>query len=118
MLAYRRTIAKLYIHRVHPRLIKMGGLVLRKAEVSDPTRSRGKLAPNWEGPYRVVEVVREETYRLATMEGRIVVVHRPSFELLTRASFSNLWISARLLRTSLSSFRRPRVAGVPRLTPA
>ncbi|RRT72769.1 hypothetical protein B296_00011348 [Ensete ventricosum] len=40
--------------------------------VSDPTRSCGKLAPNWEGPYRVVEVVREGTYTLATMEGRVL----------------------------------------------
>ncbi|RWV80519.1 hypothetical protein GW17_00058203, partial [Ensete ventricosum] len=31
--------------------IKVGNLVLRKAEVSDPTRSRGKLALYWEGPY-------------------------------------------------------------------
>ncbi|RRT81272.1 hypothetical protein B296_00001054 [Ensete ventricosum] len=50
----------------------MGDLVLRKANVSYPTRSRGKLAPNWEGPYRVVEVVREETYTLAIMEGRVL----------------------------------------------
>ncbi|RRT33669.1 hypothetical protein B296_00037560 [Ensete ventricosum] len=68
-LAYRRAVTKLYNRRVHPRLIKMGDLVLRKAEVNDPTRSRGKLAPNWECPYRVVEVVREGTYTLATMEG-------------------------------------------------
>ncbi|RWW36739.1 hypothetical protein BHE74_00058214 [Ensete ventricosum] len=50
----------------------MGNLVLWKTEVSDPTRSRGKLAPNWEGPYRVVEVVREGTYTPATMEGRVL----------------------------------------------
>ncbi|RWV82068.1 hypothetical protein GW17_00056461 [Ensete ventricosum] len=51
----------------------MGDLVLQKAEVGDSTRSHGKLALNWEGPYRVVEVVevvRDETYTLATMEGR------------------------------------------------
>ncbi|RRT64309.1 hypothetical protein B296_00019387 [Ensete ventricosum] len=50
----------------------MGNLVLRKAEVNDPTRSRGKLALNWEGPYRVMEVVRDGTYTLATMEGRVL----------------------------------------------
>ncbi|RRT58870.1 hypothetical protein B296_00038312 [Ensete ventricosum] len=61
-LAYRRDVTKLYNRRVRPRLVKIGDLVLWKAEVSDPTRSRGKLAPNWEGPYRVVEVVREGTY--------------------------------------------------------
>ncbi|RWW81425.1 hypothetical protein BHE74_00010166, partial [Ensete ventricosum] len=46
-LAYRRVVAKLY-------------------------NRRGKLAPNWEGPYQVVEVVREETYTLATMEGQVL----------------------------------------------
>ncbi|RZS22344.1 hypothetical protein BHM03_00055098, partial [Ensete ventricosum] len=71
-LAYRRAVAKLYNRQVRPRLTRMGNLVLRKAEVSDPTRSRGKLAPNWEGPYRVIEVVREGTYTLATMEGRVL----------------------------------------------
>ncbi|RZS26906.1 hypothetical protein BHM03_00060326, partial [Ensete ventricosum] len=51
---------------------KMGDLVLRKIEVIDPTRSRGKLAPNWEGPYRVIDVIRDRTYTLATMEGRVL----------------------------------------------
>ncbi|URD77573.1 Retrotransposon protein [Musa troglodytarum] len=32
-----------------------------RSEVSDPIRSRGKLAPKWEGPYRVVKVVRPGT---------------------------------------------------------
>ncbi|RWW68964.1 hypothetical protein BHE74_00023466, partial [Ensete ventricosum] len=57
----------LYNHKVFPRQIKAGDLVLRKAEVSDPTRSRGKLAPNWEGPYRVANTSREGTYTLVTM---------------------------------------------------
>ncbi|RRT47175.1 hypothetical protein B296_00044359, partial [Ensete ventricosum] len=46
-LAYRRVVTKLY-------------------------NRRGKLALNWEGPYRVVEVIRDETYTLATMEGRVL----------------------------------------------
>ncbi|RWW36440.1 hypothetical protein BHE74_00058540 [Ensete ventricosum] len=50
----------------------MGDLVLRKTEVSDPARSREKLAPNLEGPYRVVEVIRDGTYTLAMMEGRVL----------------------------------------------
>ncbi|RWW55014.1 hypothetical protein BHE74_00038391 [Ensete ventricosum] len=68
-LAYSRAITKLYNRRVRPRLVMMGDLVLRKAEVSDPTRSHGKLAPNWEGPYRVIEVVREGTYALQQWRG-------------------------------------------------
>ncbi|RRT36406.1 hypothetical protein B296_00050217, partial [Ensete ventricosum] len=46
-LAYRRAVTKLY-------------------------NRRGKLTPNWKDPYRVVEVVREGTYTLATMEGRVL----------------------------------------------
>ncbi|XP_065030486.1 uncharacterized protein LOC135653005 [Musa acuminata AAA Group] len=63
-LSYKRVVARVYNRKVRPRPIKLGDLVLRKAEVSDPTRARGKLAPKWEGPYRVVEVVRPGTYRL------------------------------------------------------
>ncbi|RRT64604.1 hypothetical protein B296_00010335 [Ensete ventricosum] len=67
-----KAIARLYDRRVRPRFIKTGNLVLQKAEVSDPTRSHGKLAPNWKEPYRVVDVVREGTYTLATAEGRVL----------------------------------------------
>ncbi|RWW52191.1 hypothetical protein BHE74_00041401, partial [Ensete ventricosum] len=38
-------------------------------EVSDLTRSREKLATNWEGPYHVVDVIREGTCTLTTIEG-------------------------------------------------
>ena len=68
-LSYKRAVARVYNRRVRPRPIKMNDLVLRRAEVSNPTRAGGKLAPNWEGPYRVIEVVRPGTYRLATMDG-------------------------------------------------
>ncbi|RWW70862.1 hypothetical protein BHE74_00021435 [Ensete ventricosum] len=45
--------------------IRSGDLVLRKAEDNDPTKARGKLAPNWDGPYRIVKAIREGTYTLA-----------------------------------------------------
>ncbi|RWW07546.1 hypothetical protein BHE74_00000468, partial [Ensete ventricosum] len=51
----------LYNRRVHPQPIKTRDLVLRKAEVSDPTCSRGKLAPSWEEPYQVTNIVRDGT---------------------------------------------------------
>ncbi|RRT34347.1 hypothetical protein B296_00041504 [Ensete ventricosum] len=46
-LAYRRAVTRLYNRRM-------------------------KLAPNYEGPYRIVVVVRDETYTLATIEGRVM----------------------------------------------
>ncbi|RWV96273.1 hypothetical protein GW17_00041029 [Ensete ventricosum] len=33
---------------------------------------KGKLAPNWEGPYRVVAIIREGTCTLATVEGQLL----------------------------------------------
>ncbi|RWW86727.1 hypothetical protein BHE74_00004482 [Ensete ventricosum] len=69
-LEYKKAVARLYNHKVCPREIKVGDLMLRKAEVSDPTRSRGKLSANWEGPYRVETSPREDTFTLVTMEGK------------------------------------------------
>ncbi|RWW56919.1 hypothetical protein BHE74_00036327, partial [Ensete ventricosum] len=60
----------LYNSRVRPWQVAPGDLILRRAEVSDPTRTRGKLAPTWEGPYRVVKVIREVTYVLVNLDGR------------------------------------------------
>ncbi|RZS08411.1 hypothetical protein BHM03_00039380, partial [Ensete ventricosum] len=42
----KKAITRLHDRRVRPRRIEVGNLVLRKAEVSDLTWSRGKLAPN------------------------------------------------------------------------
>ncbi|XP_074360240.1 uncharacterized protein LOC141700343 [Apium graveolens] len=45
-----------------------GDLVLRHTEASDPT-NQGKLQPNWEGPYRIKEVLRPGTYKLSYLGG-------------------------------------------------
>ncbi|RRT58407.1 hypothetical protein B296_00046654 [Ensete ventricosum] len=45
-LAYKKAVTKLYNRKVRPWFIKSCDLVLRKTEVSDPTRSRDKLAAN------------------------------------------------------------------------
>ncbi|RZS17413.1 hypothetical protein BHM03_00049544 [Ensete ventricosum] len=59
MLEERRTIT--HLKNLHYR-----------AEVSDLGHTRGKLAPRWEGSYRVTQVIRDETYTLSTMEGKIL----------------------------------------------
>ncbi|RZS19011.1 hypothetical protein BHM03_00051358, partial [Ensete ventricosum] len=40
--------------RVRPQRVNKGDLVLRKAKVSDQGRTRGKLASNGEGLYRII----------------------------------------------------------------
>ncbi|RRT83127.1 hypothetical protein B296_00015448, partial [Ensete ventricosum] len=54
--------------RIRP--IAKGDLVLRRAEISDPGHTRGKLAPRWEGSYNVTQVVQDGTYTLSTTKGK------------------------------------------------
>ncbi|VFQ82309.1 unnamed protein product [Cuscuta campestris] len=54
--------------------------VLRRRDASKPNE-RGKLARNWEGPYRVKAIVRPGTYQLETMEGGRVERHWNSHHL-------------------------------------
>ncbi|GAV58560.1 hypothetical protein CFOL_v3_02093 [Cephalotus follicularis] len=54
--AYQQRVSCYYNKRVNPLPLKKGDLVLRNAAVADSTGSRGKLAPNCEGPYKVKEV--------------------------------------------------------------
>ncbi|XP_065009073.1 uncharacterized protein LOC135639199 [Musa acuminata AAA Group] len=69
ILSYKKVVAWIYNRRVRSRLIKIRDLVLQRAKVSNPTRARGKLSPNWEDPYRVYDMVLEGTYQLESMEG-------------------------------------------------
>ncbi|RWW59598.1 hypothetical protein BHE74_00033455 [Ensete ventricosum] len=38
-------VARLYDHKVRPRQVGLGDLVVRRAEISAPNRTQGKLAP-------------------------------------------------------------------------
>ncbi|XP_073125146.1 uncharacterized protein [Henckelia pumila] len=66
---YRACMTKAYNDRVKPRSFQVGDLVLRK---SDILKSVGKLDPKWEDPYKVIEIVNMETYRLQHSDGRIL----------------------------------------------
>ena len=68
MVVFRQKMAKYYNSRVKARTFRVGDLVLRRAEVSRPIE-KGKLSPNWEGPYQVTEFIRPGTYRLMDWEG-------------------------------------------------
>ncbi|XP_072080951.1 uncharacterized protein [Arachis hypogaea] len=45
-------------------------LVLRRNDVGLPTRGEGKLAANWEGPYRIKEVLGKGAYKLERLNGK------------------------------------------------
>ncbi|GAV68057.1 rve domain-containing protein [Cephalotus follicularis] len=67
---YQQRVSRYYNKRVNPRPLREGDLVLRNSAIVNPTSTRGKLAPNWEGPYKVKRVLRPGTFKLETMGGR------------------------------------------------
>ncbi|GAV73874.1 hypothetical protein CFOL_v3_17357 [Cephalotus follicularis] len=67
--AYQQRVSRYYNKRVNPRPLRKGDLVLRNVTIADPTGTRGKLAPNCEGPYMVKKVLRPGTFKLETLRG-------------------------------------------------
>ena len=61
---YRLQMARAYNKRICRRPLKVGDFVLRKMEAVGRANEQGKLTPNWEGPYKIIEEVRDGTYRL------------------------------------------------------
>ena len=62
-------MAKRYNSSMVPRKFEEGDLVLRQVNIGLPTPGHEKLAANWEGPYRIVEVLGEGAYKLSTLSG-------------------------------------------------
>lgn len=59
-----------YNRRVKIKPLKIGDLVLRKMESVGKANAKGKLTPNWKGPYLIKEEVKEGPYRLSTTDGK------------------------------------------------
>ncbi|XP_020963402.1 uncharacterized protein LOC110265013 [Arachis ipaensis] len=62
--ALKQRMALRYNTKVLKRDFERNDLVLRRNDISLPTQGEGKLATNWEGPYRVREVLGKGTYKL------------------------------------------------------
>ncbi|GAV82280.1 hypothetical protein CFOL_v3_25732 [Cephalotus follicularis] len=68
--AYQQRVNRYYNKRVSPRPLRRGDLVLRNSTIVDPTDTRGKLSPTWEGPYKIKRVLRLRSFKLETLGGR------------------------------------------------
>ncbi|XP_074323929.1 uncharacterized protein LOC141660844 [Apium graveolens] len=77
---YLLQAAQHYDSNIKKRSFGVGDLVLRELAASIPTK-HGKLQPNWEGPYKMIEVFRPGTYKL---------------EILTGEAIKNTWHASRL----------------------
>ena len=52
-----------------PHKFEEGDLVSYRANIGQPIPGHGKLAANWEGPYKIVEVLGKGAYKLSTLFG-------------------------------------------------
>ncbi|GJX94880.1 hypothetical protein Tco_0349466 [Tanacetum coccineum] len=68
---YKSKMEQYYNKKVRPAGFKPGEFVYRRNEASR-VEDQGKLGPKWEGPYRVTEAFENGSYKLQTMEDKIV----------------------------------------------
>ena len=62
-------MTKRYNSFIVPRKFEEGDLILRCANIGAPIPGHGKLAANWEGPYKIVEALGNGVYKLSTLSG-------------------------------------------------
>ncbi|XP_072089283.1 uncharacterized protein [Arachis hypogaea] len=70
--ATQQAIARQYNKSVKSRAFVKGDLVLRKTEAARKPPSHGKLAANWDGPYRISEVLGNGAYILELIDGQVL----------------------------------------------
>ena len=67
---YKNLMARQYDAMVKPRRFNIRDLVLRKVSLATKNPTHGKLGPNWEGLYRVINCKRQGSYYLEALDGR------------------------------------------------
>ena len=67
---YQGKMARYYNTNVKLRRFEVGDWVLRKVTQATKEPSQGKLGPNWEGPYKIIQYYRMVTYHLEDRYGK------------------------------------------------
>ena len=67
---YKNLMARQYDAMVKPRRFNIGDIVLEKVFLATKNPAHGKLGPNWEGPYRIINCKRQGSYYLEALDGR------------------------------------------------
>lgn len=66
---YRERLARAYNHKVKPRTFTVKDLVLAISPYLLRNCSSRKFAPDWEGPYRVIQVADSGYYKIEHLDG-------------------------------------------------
>ena len=72
MSAYQERVSRYFNKKVKPRSFRVEDLVLQKVILAIRESAEGKLAPNWEGPYRVINCQRPGVYYLEDRDGKVL----------------------------------------------
>ena len=67
---YKNLMVRRYDAMVKPRRFNIGDLVLKRVSLATKNPAHGKLGPNWEGPYKVINYKRQGSYYLEALDGR------------------------------------------------
>ena len=67
---YKNLMARKYDAMVKSRRFNIGDLVLKKVSLATKDLAHGKLGPNWEGPYKIINCKRQGSYYFETLDGR------------------------------------------------
>ena len=70
MARYKNLMSKHHDALVRLRQFNIGDLVLKKVSLATKDPAHGKLRPNWEAPYRVINSKRRGSYYLEALDGR------------------------------------------------
>ncbi|XP_057755533.1 uncharacterized protein LOC130974689 [Arachis stenosperma] len=70
--ALKQRMALRYNTKVLKREFEPNDLVLRRNDIGLPTPGEGKLAANWEGPYRIKKVMGKGAFKLERLDGKEV----------------------------------------------
>ena len=57
---------------VKPKQLQLHDNVLRKVEATDRITEKGKLWANWDGPFKIIRIMKPGTYELEDSEGKIL----------------------------------------------
>ncbi|KAK4284153.1 hypothetical protein QN277_001022 [Acacia crassicarpa] len=71
-LATKQLIMARYNRKVGLHSFKGNDLVLRRADIGNKNARDGKLAANWEGPFRIKEQLGKGAYTLESLDGKAI----------------------------------------------
>ena len=67
---YKNLMARQHDAMVKPRRFNIGDLVLKKVSLATKNPAHGKLGPNWERPYRIINCKKQGSYYLEVIDRR------------------------------------------------